>query len=561
MKKIIFLFVVINLFAKNTELNDLYNYTKKNPNKTYLLASINSIFAQLNDFTEEKSDFTIKKIEKWDSITELVDNIQYKYDIETATPLYFKGLNYYLGFNSVKINTKTAFDFMKNSSLLGYNVAMAWLGVMYYDGIGVAKNEYYGKQWIQRAFSANLLENVANGDKEAEIILSVLYDKGLSVIKNPEKYYNFSINNIDNSIALCNLGEIYYYGKFVSPNLKESINYFQKSAEMGNALAQNWLGYIYKQETQVFNPFKSFYWFSKSAEQNDNYGMRNLAELYFDGIGNTKDLVLSYEWFMKSAENEDVKAMSWIGYMNHYAYGVEKNIKTAREWYKKASDLGDLYSSYNLGLTYFEETKYKEAIEWFEIAASKEYIDALVKLGEMYFYGQGLTVSDEKGAFDYFFIASSKGNAKAQSWIGYMYHYGKGATVNISEARKWYQKAVEQGDKYSIHNMGLTYYESRDYTTAKKWFSRIEVNNYASSILKLGEIYFNGYGVSSDYLTALKYFKAAADLNDIIAQSWMGYCYQYGYGVSIDFEEAKKWYQKAANQGDSYSVERLKEIQ
>ncbi len=561
MKKIFFFIFVVNLFAKSTELGDLYNYTKKNPNKTYLLASINSIFAQTNDFPEIKTEYKSKKNEGWDSVSEIIDNIHYSKDIESAIPLYFKGLNHYLGFNTAKINQKTAFNFIKHSSLLGYNVAMAWLGFMYYEGVGTEKNEYYGKQWIQKAFAENLLENVANGDKEAEIILSVLYDKGLTVSKNFEKYYNFSINNIDNSIALCNLGEIYYYGKFVQFNLKESISYFQKSAEMGNSMAQNWLGYIYKQETQVFNPFKSFYWFSKSAEQNDNYGMRNLAELYFDGIGNAKDLALSYDWFLKSAENEDVKSMSWLGYMNHYGYGVEKNIEKAREWYKKASDLGDLYSSYNLGLTYFEEKKYSEAIDWFEIAAEKEYPEALVKLGEMYFYGQGIDKPDEKGAFEYFFIASSNGNAKAQSWIGYMYHYGKGVVQNKSEARKWYQKAADQGDKYSIHNIGLTYYEEADYKTAKKWFSRIEVNNYAPSILKLGEIYFNGYNVSVDYSIALKYFRTAAELNDIIAQSWIGYCYQYGYGVDINLEEAKKWYQKAADQGDSYSVDRLKEIQ
>ncbi len=49
-----------------------------------------------------------------------------------------------------------------------------------------------------------------------------------------------------NSIAQCNLGHCYLYGRRVNKDLKKAFELYLKSAEAGNSIAQCNLGYCYQ---------------------------------------------------------------------------------------------------------------------------------------------------------------------------------------------------------------------------------------------------------------------------------------------------------------------------
>ncbi len=512
------------------------------------------------DQLQKNKDEALKKLDKLD-FDDDDDNkkITVKETSSDAKIIFNDAIDYYAGHDKKIVNQKTAFELMKKSYEKGYIPATGWMCIMFNKGYGTEKDSYTAKKYCDEAVSKGLEKEAEKGDVNAVVTIGIFYDNGYGgITPDFERAYNF-YKKANHSIALNNLADMYYYGNHVSANTTQAVEYFQKAAEMGNVLSQSWLGYIFKTESNFINYTLSTNWFLKAAAQGDAYSLRNLAEAYYYGTGVTADTKKAFDFFVKAGDLNDKIAQSWVGYMYQYGYGVSKNITSAREWYQKAINQDDTYSMHNMGLTYYEEGKYKESVKWFEKANETNYVASQVKLGEIYYNGYGVNADTYK-AFEYFLKAGNGGNKTAQSWIGYMYHYGYGTRKNIESARDWYQKAADQNDAYSMHNIGLTYYEEQAYATSFSWFKKAAELNYIDSFVKLGEIYFNGYGTTADYYKAFDYYLKGAQGNNKTAMEWVGYCYQFGYGVTLNKREAIVWYQKAVALGSTYAQDRLKEL-
>ena len=87
------------------------------------------------------------------------------------------------------------------------------------------------------------------------------------------------------------------------------------------------------------------------------------------------------------------------------------DFKEALKWYKKAYSLSDdTEVTYWIGMLYFSEGKnitkyYKKAFNWFYKSASKNYMPAQIKLGDMYLNGWGIQKSEMK-AIKWYKLAS-----------------------------------------------------------------------------------------------------------------------------------------------------------
>ena len=111
-------------------------------------------------------------------------------------------------------------------------------------------------------------------------------------------------------------------------------------------------------------------------------------------------------------------------------------------------------SAYDKGFVAYQSGEYEKAIEFFTDAANKGNAKAQVKLGVMYWHGQGVT-QDYNQAFELFTLAAEQGNARAINALGMSYEQGKGVTQDISKAVKWYTLAAEQGLIQAKNNLGL----------------------------------------------------------------------------------------------------------
>lgn len=69
--------------------------------------------------------------------------------------------------------------------------------------------------------------------------------------------------------------------------------------------------------------------------------MNNLANLYFDGYGVTRDYQQARQWYEKAAAAGNGTAMYNLGLMYEKGNGVERDRQQAQQWYEKAAAAGD----------------------------------------------------------------------------------------------------------------------------------------------------------------------------------------------------------------------------
>ena len=158
------------------------------------------------------------------------------------------------------------------------------------------------------------------------------------------------------------IGEAYRTGNSVLENHEKALNYFKKSAALGNDSAMYEIGCIFYRELNDID--KAFEWFEKAAD--NHHAWLILGKMYACGEGtepnidkaseyfcNHSNLDYSYN-FVKEAllktnflgESIDEQNM-WTGY-TFYCVGmmyrngdfIEKSDEDAAKWFKKAKDNG-----------------------------------------------------------------------------------------------------------------------------------------------------------------------------------------------------------------------------
>ena len=118
--------------------------------------------------------------------------------------------------------------------------------------------------------------------------------------------------------------------------------------------------------------------------------------------------------------------------------------------------------------------------------------------------------------------AANLGYAPAQFYLAKLYEDGHaGLGKDLTEARRWTERAAEGGDRKAMHNLALYNFE--------------------------------GVGGPKNLTTAAQWFRRAADLGLVDSQYNLARLYEEGFGVAQNPAEAYKWYLIAGRQGDGES--------
>lgn len=126
-----------------------------------------------------------------------------------------------------------------------------------------------------------------------------------------------------------------------------------------------------------------------------------------------------------------------------------------------AADMdGDLEAWWDIGVKYQTGDGVKKdlklAIKWFEKAASRNYDNALVSLGDLYYKGEGVKQSYQK-AFELYSRALRRNIPSAQYRLGLCCFYGRGTKQDKKSAVEWFKKAAEQIEPDAQYMLGLCY--------------------------------------------------------------------------------------------------------
>jgi TPR repeat protein len=194
-----------------------------------------------------------------------------------------------------------------------------------------------------------------------------------------------------------------------------------------------------------------------------------------------------------------------------------------------------------------------DILEEFKLA-KKRNAEARFRLGERYYYGDGL-IQNRKSAFKWYRKAAWQGYADAQYCLGKCYYYGEGAKENREKAAKWYRKAAKKGIADSQYCLGNCFMNGQGVIQkseeAVKWYLKAAEQGHAYAQYNLGECYEKGNIVVQNWVEAIKWYRKAAEQGHACAQYKLGKCYEGGTGVVQKQAEAEKWYHKAAEQGNT----------
>ena len=145
--------------------------------------------------------------------------------------------------------------------------------------------------------------SAANGNQDAQLSLGYMYETGERVEQDAieaERWYTKAAQQ-DNIQAILNLANLLITSSDPDRQLS-AINWYEKAGELGNADAQEILGYQY-QTGQIIETDLAVAaaWYLKAANQERPAAQNNLARLYQLGQGVEKDLDQAIHWYERAA--------------------------------------------------------------------------------------------------------------------------------------------------------------------------------------------------------------------------------------------------------------------
>ncbi|EEO27763.2 tetratricopeptide repeat protein [Oxalobacter paraformigenes] len=256
--------------------------------------------------------------EKKSSISSEKEGMDYykKGEYEKALPLLEKSANsgnakayFYLGEIYRDKDISTSCRNYKKASEGGYKEAFFKVGLCYYVGEGIEKNDSEAFKWAKKA-----------GDELNEIQLS----------------------NDDKKHLMLFIGDFYLTGKGTLQDFSEAAKWFEQAAELGDERAQATMAFFYYSGQGVLmSKEKSKYWAEKAAAQDNEIGEFALGMLnQFNDPPAIKEAVY---WYEKAAEKNHEGAQYELGVIYEKGVGIEQDLAKAHHYYKLAATSGRSY--------------------------------------------------------------------------------------------------------------------------------------------------------------------------------------------------------------------------
>jgi TPR repeat protein len=366
-------------------------------------------------------------------------------------------------------------------------------------------------------------KSAKGGDVQAQVKLGQMYFRGENVAKddkNALRWYKAAADK-DYPEAQYLVGFMYENGFGVKKDVDIASQYYIAAAAKGNSDAQFALGNIYLAKEDIAN---ATLWFNQA--RGSNHALANEAADEIVRQGQRSPLQKESDDLFLRAYG-DSEAMFILGEKYQYAQAIE----------------GDAIPDYTA------------AIYWYKLSAQKDYIPAMLRLGNIYQAGELFIKQDKKQAFTYFEQAANQNSVPAQLETARMYRDGDGTRRDLMKAFYWYGRAGVQGNAEGDYNVGLMYEQglgvSKNYQMAFQYYQRSADKGNIRAKFRLGRMYQLGLYVPQNNAEAFTLFKEAADLGDATAQYEVGKTYKDGLlDVPKNDVEATRYLTRAASRGN-----------
>jgi len=141
------------------------------------------------------------------------------------------------------------------------------------------------------------------------------------------------------SLSLNKLGTMFRYGYGVPQNMDVAIDFYMKSAKLGNSESMFALGWIHQKGlNSTKDPTKAAQWYKQGALLGNHNCQLNLGCLYDRGKGVIKSSKKALYWFTEASKQGDIDATYNIGLMYDAGEYVKKDFAKAQRYYCDAGE-------------------------------------------------------------------------------------------------------------------------------------------------------------------------------------------------------------------------------
>ncbi|ESA41984.1 chitin synthase regulator 3, variant 1 [Neurospora crassa OR74A] len=253
------------------------------------------------------------------------------------------------------------------------------------------------------------------------------------------------------------------FGKFgYRENKREAYAHYKRAAENGYGRAEYRMGMLYENSNDIPNAIKHYEAGVRMKDTASNYrlGMIHLMGQH----GFHKDILQGLDMIQLAADTADEDSPQGA-----YVYGLllsrelpditipedilPFDLVVARQYIEKAAYLGFPKAQLKMGQAYelsqlgcdFNPTY---SLHYYGLAARQGQSEAALGVSRWFLFGfEGAFSKNEALAYKYALDAANAGLATGEFAMGYYHEIGIHVQKNVIEARKWYEKAADHGNK------------------------------------------------------------------------------------------------------------------
>ncbi len=268
---------------------------------------------------------------------------------------------------------QTAIAQWSDESLQDNPDALFALGVIYFRGIGVAKDRIKGTDYYRR--SAEL------GFSSAQFNLGLAYYSGNGVekdLKNSRRWWQEAALQ-GHPVAQYNIGAILWSGNGVKQDQARAMNWFRQAKANGSQDASSFLLTLYAPMYRELNADSLDLARNNSRRQIpliDQFGMYKLGLQAME----KRQYEQAFGYWEPLAVDGHVNSQFQVGRLYEYGEGVEKDFENAMIWYQRAAQKGQGDAQYRIGLYYINESPDKNealGLYWIQSAADNDNTEAV----------------------------------------------------------------------------------------------------------------------------------------------------------------------------------------
>ncbi len=366
-----------------------------------------------------------------------------------------------------KEERKKAFDVFCESAEMGNPNAMHQVAIMYRDGIGTSKDNAKMEEYLTKASDAGSIKSM--------VLLSDIYSQGKILHNDDEKSFREALKaadlgnvNMMYRVACCyrdgtgcevdNEKADFWFTKYRNSMLLQNKMWAIDLIKTGKfkdcdiakmydsamitpniqLLYQNILYKVYKGR-DVDEDIASLRLY---AENGNLDAIKKLGDLYNDGVGIEKDRGEALAWYVKASDLGDPWAKIKAGEMYRDGNGTDVDMQRACELFMESGKMGNVTGLWNVirlhSLGDINDRKtYSEAVSILESIANTGNIDAMKRMGSIYFDGFGVKRNYAE-AFEWYRKAAKLGDSSSKQKVAEMYRDGKGVKKDLKLAAEWF---------------------------------------------------------------------------------------------------------------------------